>query len=60
MHISLFESLMAYLFSDAMLTELMNGTEGSVGDLGPVGPKKNGQVRILKQVRSHMSKFLEN
>ncbi|XP_069988421.1 cytoplasmic polyadenylation element-binding protein-like isoform X1 [Penaeus vannamei] len=28
---------------DAMLTELMNGTEASVGDLGPVGPKKNGQ-----------------
>lgn len=43
---------MAYLFSDAMLTELMNGTEASVGDLGPVGPKKNGQVRISKQIRS--------
>ncbi|XP_071530049.1 uncharacterized protein orb [Panulirus ornatus] len=28
---------------DAMLTELMNGTEGSVGDLAPVGPKKNVQ-----------------
>ncbi|XP_069168133.1 cytoplasmic polyadenylation element-binding protein 1-A isoform X3 [Procambarus clarkii] len=25
---------------DAMLTELMNGTEGNSGDLGPVGPKK--------------------
>lgn len=35
-----------YIFADAMLTELMNGTEGSVGDLGPVGPKKNGQVRF--------------
>lgn len=28
---------------NAMLTELMNGTEGNSGDLGPVGPKKSLQ-----------------